>query len=176
MTLTTTKTSSLYAIETQYAELFERLAAATTDDFTDEEQARLESDLLINEQEFTEKADAYAAVIRQKEARAEFLKAEAKRLQEAAKAEQAQAEYLQKKISQAMQNRGLDKAETAHYRLSFRKSEAVQLSVPDEGLPAIYQRTELVYSADKAAIKAALKLGAEIPGAKLVVRQSLQIR
>lgn len=175
MTLTTTRTS-LYVIENQYAELFDRLIIAADGLMNDEERAQLEADLLINEQEFTEKADAYAAVIRQKEARAEFLKSEAKRLQEAAKAELAQAEYLQTKISEAMRNRGLDKAETAHYRLSFRRSEAVELSVPADQLPGLYQRTELVYSADKAAIKTALKLGTQIPGAVLSVRQNLQIK
>ena len=67
-----------------------------------------------------------------------------------------------------------EKYETAKVKLSWRKSESV--NVPDVTLlPEEYRRVKEVVEADKKAIKDALKAGEAIAGAELVVKKNLQI-
>lgn len=166
--------STLYQIESQYQDLFARLEKAATRDLSPEEQAKIIESLEINEAELKQKAEAYAAVIRQKQARDKFLAEEIKRLQQMRNSERRQAEVLTERINQALTSRGLEKLETDHFRLGFRSSEAVVFDVPEDQLPAEY----LTYKpqANKTAIKAALKAGEIIPGAKLAQNKNLQIR
>ncbi|PKL76371.1 MAG: hypothetical protein CVV27_10610 [Candidatus Melainabacteria bacterium HGW-Melainabacteria-1] len=169
--------TTIYEIEFRYLDILGRLEQAmAADDLSPEQVDQLNAELVINAAEFADKADAYAAVIGQKRARAEFLKGEAKRLTDMARAEEAIAERLQDRIAAAMTALGLAKADTAHYKLSFRKSTAVELAIEPQALPAIYQRPKTIIDADKAALKTALQAGQEIPGARLIERQSLQIR
>lgn len=69
-----------------------------------------------------------------------------------------------------------DKAETDFVKLSWRPSEAVIVDVAPELLPEKFQRIKTTCDADKTAIKAALKSGEIIEGAKLEKRHSLQIK
>lgn len=69
-----------------------------------------------------------------------------------------------------------DKAETPFVKLSWRPSEAVIVDVAPELLPEKYQRIKTTCDADKTALKAALKAGETIEGAKLEKRHSLQIK
>lgn len=171
------KTQTLYQIQNDYQDILARLEESFERDDLDQSQIdALNAELEINAAEFREKADAYAAVIGQKMARAEYLKTEAKRLVDMAKAEEKAAERLRERISAAMTQQGLDKAETAHYKLSFRKSQAIEINCLTEELPGIYQASKIVYSPDKDAIKRHILMGGMVPGAVLVERQNLQIR
>ena len=74
-----------------------------------------------------------------------------------------------------MQALGKTKVETSKVRLTFRKSIAVE--VYDEQLiPAEYVRIKTETTPDKKALADALKQGADIAGAALVERQSLQVK
>ena len=163
---------SLYEIQTEYQILFDTLEQA--DGLPPEQMAELMALLDINEAEFRAKAEAYAATIRAKGARAEELRKEAKRLTDWAKTEEALADRLTDRIMAAMLSQGVKKAETEHFRFGLRSSEAVEVEIDPSELPAAYRRMK--FEADKQAIKAALERGEEIAGARLVARQSLQIR
>lgn len=69
-----------------------------------------------------------------------------------------------------------EKLETDFVTLSWRKSEAVVVDGAPELLPEKYQRVKITVDADKTAIKAAIKAGEIVPGARLEVRQNLQIK
>lgn len=69
------------------------------------------------------------------------------------------------------------KYECAEGRVSWRKSEAVEVSIAGDQLPAKYQRViPARVEPDKTAIKDALRLGESINGCTLVVRQNIQIK
>lgn len=166
---------TLYEIENDYSELLNRLdELCAQEEITPETLGELNALLVINQEEFTQKAEAYASVSRQKKARAEYLKNEAKRLTKMAQAEEAAAEMLKERISGAMLVMGLEKAETAHYKLSLRKSSKVEIQVPVEELATEYQR--ITIAPDKAAIKAARKAGKYVYGAYLYETKTLSIR
>mgnify|MGYP003661078994 CR=1 FL=1 len=136
---------------------------------------QLEEELSIDQGEFEGKAAAYCYRIRQLKAQAEFLKSEAKSLQDKAKRHEAAAERLHKNIAQALDFRGVKKLAMDHYILSFRASEAVEINEPD-AIPDCYIKSEIVSKIDKNGIKQALKVGEKVEGAKLVARQNLQIK
>lgn len=170
--------STLYEIQTQYRELMaemEQILADPNPDTLDADMAHLNELMAINAQEFQAKGDAYVAVIREKEARAEALREEAHRMTELAKREEATAEYLKGRLFAAMQEQGINSADLPHFRLSLRKSQAVEV-LDRDALPPGYVRVKTVSEPDKTALKVALKQGQAIPGAVLVDRQSLQIK
>lgn len=167
---------TLYQIETQYLEIIERLEASLENDsLTPEDIDALNADLELNSEEFKAKADAYTAVIEAKMAEADRLKAKAKRFAEQAKQEEVVADRLKARISAAMTQFGMGKVVLENATLNTRKSYAVEISVKPEELPALFQRTKLVYEADKDAIKKEIQMGGTVPGAALVERVSLQI-
>lgn len=62
------------------------------------------------------------------------------------------------------------------YALSWRRSTAVEVSVPAEALPEAYRRVKTTVDADKVALKAALEVGTVVAGAELVTRHNIQIK
>lgn len=61
------------------------------------------------------------------------------------------------------------------FKLSWRKSTAVTVS-DEKALPELYWRERIVREIDKKAIAEDLKVGAQIPGATLEIRNHLQIK
>lgn len=136
---------------------------------TSEIQSRI--DLLA--ENFEEKAIAYAYVIKQYEGEESIIDAEIKRLQELKKKSQKVSEYLKERISQAMFEFGIEKVESPTLKLSFRKSESVE--VFDETL--LNQKFfNYKPTIDKTEIKKAIKGGEDVPGARIVTNQNLQIK
>jgi len=69
-----------------------------------------------------------------------------------------------------------EKVETDFVKLSWRKSESVEIAVTPEFLPDEFQRVKTTIEADKTGIKAALKAGRVVEGAKLVEKSHLQVK
>lgn len=65
--------------------------------------------------------------------------------------------------------------ETAKVKLSFRHSSAVEIT-DEKSIPEEYMTEKVARSADKKAIKDAIKQGIEIPGARVVEHNNLQIK
>ena len=129
---------------------------------------------------FDVKADNTACVIKELEARVEAMKAEAKNLTERAQADQRHADALRRRLAFYMQELEIPRLETARNKLTFRRSEAVEI---DEEIFVPWAQAHgdeyLTYKAptpNKTAIKAALKDGVTVQGARLEERQNLQIK
>lgn len=152
-----------------------------------EEQKELLAEIETNEGEITsdlavkmnllaenieEKAIAYGFVIKQFEGEESLIDAEIKRLQELKKAKAKTKDYLKERISAALIEFGIENVETPLLKLSFRKSEAVEI-VDEALLDAKYFNYKP--SIDKTAIKAGLKEG-EVPGARMVSNLNLQVK
>lgn len=125
------------------------------------------------------KADAWCWVIDHIRAQAAVRADHAQRLKDLATAAEQQAEALQDRLIGALQRVDPDetKWELPEHKLTSRRVTSVELD-PDlqaADLPEQFQRVKTTYTADKAAIKAALTLGAQIKGAALVERRSWKI-
>ena len=122
------------------------------------------------------KAQAVAYVSMNLSATANAIRVHAKSQLMRADAIEARCHSLREYLARCMQGAGLLKIEGPGVKLSFCKSSAVVIDGADL-IPVEFMRQAEVPppAPDKAAIKAAITAGREIPGAHIEVRQSLQI-
>lgn len=122
-----------------------------------------------------QKLENLAMYIKNQQAEADMIKAEADKLAERAKAKANEAkrckDYLANFMATYFDGK---KFETPRVRLSWRASESVEVSGID-ALPDEYLRFKDP-EPDKTKIKAALKAGVELKGCQLVAKQNLQIK
>lgn len=127
-----------------------------------------------------EKADSIACMLKNLDAECKAIKAEEERLAERRKAKENTAERIKQYLSESLQSAGLDKIETARNRITFRKSESVEVDEASFIIWAQKNRDDLLtYSApkvNKTEIKKALKSGDEIVGAELRIKNNIQIK
>lgn len=127
-----------------------------------------------------DKADNIACLLKTLDAECKAIKAEEERLAERRKSKEKSHERIKQYLSETLQRAGLDKIETARNRITFRKSETVEIA--DEVFikwAQMYRDDLLTYAepkANKTEIKKALKSGAEITGAELRINQNIQIK
>jgi len=161
---------NLFKIEQQYIDLTEQLIESEGELTPELEQA-----LNITLTEFETKSIAYGHVIRKLDAECDIIDSEIKRLQSIKRSRESASERLKTRIKQAMELFDMPKIETPLIKLSFRKSESVEVE-DINSLPAMYKTIKIVETPDKKLIKDSLKLGKEIPGCKLVENNNLQIK
>jgi hypothetical protein len=82
---------------------------------------------------------------------------------------------LEERLKGAMDQFGLQRLESDLISLSFRKSESVEVFSP-EVVPEQYYVEKTTKTVSKELIKAAIKEGCIVAGAKLVTKQNLQIK
>lgn len=133
----------------------------------------LESKLAITQEELSVKATNYGLVMLNNEADINAIDAEIKRLQALKAPLESTNKKLKEAISNAMLTYGLEKVESATLKLSFRKSEAVEVFDESKLNQKYFNYKPTV---DKTAIKADLKAGVEVDGARIVTNQNLQIK
>ena len=102
----------------------------------------------------------------------EARKAEIKRLTELNKADEKKKDHLKDTLSASMNMTGHERVDTPLFKVSFRKSQAVE--VDETVLPEAYKVA--TWKPDKKRLKEDLKNGLEIIGASLVERKNLSIR
>lgn len=100
-------------------------------------------------------------------------KEEATRLYDCAKRAKEKREHLKEYIDETLKAMGISKVETELFKLSYRKSKAVNIT-SFEALPDDYLK--VTTTIDKAGIKKALTEGEEVAGAELVENMNLQIK
>lgn len=123
--------------------------------------------------ELKTKIENIACYIKSIEADADALAAESKKMNDRAKRKKSRAESLRRYIANSMIMAGEFDFETVRVALSFRKSEAVEIS--DETVIS-KKYCNVTYKPDKKAIKEAIKNGQRVRGAALVEKQNLQIK
>ncbi len=127
------------------------------------------------------KADNIACILKSLEAEVAAIKAEEVKLAQRRKAKENLHERVKKYLSDTLLFAGIDNIETARNRITFRKSESVE--VADTSAFILWAQSNrddlLTYGAptvNKTAIKKALKDGAEIVGAELRIKNNIQIK
>lgn len=138
-----------------------------------DEQTKLDTlDSIDWETEYETKVENYIKVMKNLEADVEARKNEIKRLMELNKADEKKKEHLKDTLSASMSLTGHERVDTPLFKVSFRKSQAVE--VDEAVLPEAYKIA--TWKADKKRLKEDLKNGLEIIGASLVERKNLSIR
>lgn len=142
---------------------------------TEELTPELEEALIINQDQLQAKAVNYAKVIANYQAESDAIDQEIKRLKAMKDSREKKIDWLKESVKKAMLVSGIEKVESPLFKLSVRRSEAVEVDLV-EALPNAYQNVKNVVTADKVAIKEAIKRGENVTGARLVENFNLQIK
>ena len=159
--------SSLYELTTEIKNIYEKIENG--EEFTPE----MEQALILSQQNLQEKAIDYGYVIKSLDDEIEMFDKEIKRLQDKKKQIQHTQEMLEERLSTAMQQFGFEEMKGKTIKLTFRKSESVDVYNVD-ALPERFKRIKI--EPDKVAIKEALKNGEVVEGATLFIKNNLQIK
>lgn len=161
---------TLFKIKKQYLSILEELNE-TEGEITPE----IAEKLAINEGDLKDKAVNYALYIKKLEADNKTISEEVSRLQELKARNSKKIDSLDNAIVNAMVMFGFDKVEVATLKLSLRKSESVNV-LDETKLSDNFFTTKITKTVSKTVLKDALKSGANIQGAELVINQNLQIK
>ena len=142
---------------------------------TEELTPELEQALMINQDQLQAKAVNYAKVIANYQAESDAIDQEIKRLKAMKDSREKKIEWLKESVKKAMLVSGIEKVESPLFKISVRRSEAVEVDMV-EALPNAFQNVKNVVTADKVAIKEAIKRGENVTGARLVENFNLQIK
>jgi esterase/lipase len=142
---------------------------------TEELTPELESALVINQEQLQAKAGNYAKVIANIQSDADAIETEIKRLKAMKESKERAITRLKDAVKDAMIVSAIDKIESPLFKLALRRSETVEVDMV-EALPNAYQNVKNVVTADKVAIKEAIKRGENVYGARLVENFNLQIK
>jgi hypothetical protein len=161
---------NIFKIQQQYASIINQVIEA---------EGELSEELIqaieINETDLKEKAVNYGYAIRMFEYDNTIVDEEIKRLQEIKKKNNKKAEWLERTISNAMQQFGIEKVESPTLKLSFRKSESTEV-INEAQIDDKFMTIKTTKTPNKTAIKEAIKNGEVVEGAVLVTNMNLQIK
>ena len=135
----------------------------------------LELAMQITKDNFHSKSENYAFITRQFDAEMDIIDNEIKRLQQAKKTREKAIERLKANIEMAMNTFEVDKIETPLIKISFRKSESVEVEDVNN-LPNEFKVIKLTETADKLKIKDAIKSGILIDGCSIKTNRNIQIK
>lgn len=137
-------------------------------------------ELAISRENFQHKAEGYARLILKWESEIDAAAAEIKRIQAIKKTKESSVARLKETLLYALQafgqednKTGVKRYETALFKLSTRRSQAVEI-VDETEVPDAFWVVKKEVS--KSAISNALKEGEEVPGAVLKENYSVQIK
>ena len=149
------------------------ILSVADEDLTDEQKALFNeyADELAEQEE--DKIDGFVFFIRAQQARADYLKDEAKRLTIAARNIEAKLGRLKEHYRHIMQAHGLKKVSGKVYSASIRATPIV-LVEQEQLVPKDFWRIKTEQTIDKAAVRDALKAGTVVPGCSLGKSYSLQ--
>jgi len=157
---------NLYQITNEYLILASQLEQG-------ELTPEIEEQLQINEAQIKEKGINYGFVIKSIENEIYLIESEIKRLQEIKKIKNNAVDRLKNAITEAMQLYGFDKIESHNLKLSFRKSESVEI-INENQIEDKFKKQS--FTIDKTSIKNAIKNGENVEGAIVEVNYNLQIK
>jgi hypothetical protein len=162
--------TSLYQIEQTHLNLVE-----TLEENGGETNPEMDIEIAINRQDMQTKGVSYGFVILQKESEVDIIDIQIKRLQALKKAKVNTIDRLKNVLSQAMQMFDVTELKTPLLKINFRKSESIEVTDIDL-LDADFVKTTITKSADKIAIKEAIKAEIPVRGAVLLTNYNLQIK
>lgn len=121
------------------------------------------------------KLEDYVYVLNQTMADLEMIKAEIEKLKAKKERAEKSIDRLKSALLAYMDTVGKDRERAGVFNISIRKSEAVNIT-DESKLPPEYIKTKTTTAPDKAAIKKAIKDGAEIAGAEIITNRNVQVK
>lgn len=165
---------NLYEISTELRRTYEKLENGEGINLeTGEVDSEVQQALALTQQNLQTKAIDIGYVIKSFDDEIEIYEREIKRLTEIKDQMKKRKEWLKGNLSNAMQEFGIVELKGKTIKLSFRKSESVEVTDID-ALDEKFKRVKI--EPDKTAIKMELKMGHNVEGARLVENQNLQIK
>jgi translation elongation factor EF-G len=161
---------SIYDIRMDHVRLIQII-----EDNDGEVTPEIEGLLQLTGEEFENKALSYALVTKHFEDEETILTKEIERLSSRLRQVVKRKDLFRQVLSSAMQQFGVEKIETATLRLSFRKSQSVEI-LDETIIPDRYFDNRTITTVSKTRIKEDLKEGKVVPGASLSTIQNLQIK
>jgi len=158
---------ALYHIESELNNINEQLIESGG-----ELSPELQDKLAMTREELATKAANYGFVILKNQSEAAIIDAEIKRLKAIKGSLDNATDKIKEAISNAMIQYDLTEVKTPTIKLSFRASESVE--VDESKLAQKYWNYKP--TVDKTTIKADLKAGIEVDGARIVSKQNLQVK
>jgi len=161
---------ALYQIEQEYMILADEIIANEG-----ELSPELENRLMINQDQLEAKGKGYGYIIKDIEAEIDAIDMEIKRLSAMKKSRSNAVDKLKTSLSDAMQLFDITELKTPTLKINFRKSESVEI----ENIALLdrdFIKVVTTESADKIAIKEAIKNGVQVTGATLKQNLNLQIK
>ena len=135
----------------------------------------LELAMQITKDNFHSKSESYGYCIREINYNKEIIEKEIERLQKLNRSCNKTIDRLKDNIELAMTTFEVDKIETPLIKISFRKSESVEVENVNK-LPNEYKVIKLTETADKLKIKDVIKAGETIEGCYLKTNRNIQIK
>ena len=165
---------TLYEISNELREVYNKLENGEGIDLeTGELSPELVNALAISRANLQAKGVDIGYVIKSFDDEIELYDREIKRLTERKQALKNAQERVKNNLKSAMEEFGIVEIKGKTLKISFRKSESVEVENVDL-LDDKFKRVKV--EADKTAIKQAIKSGEEVRGARLVKNNNLQIR
>lgn len=161
---------SLYQIANEYQLLAEQLMESGG-----ESSEEMEIALRINKENLETKGTNYGLVVKSMEHECSVIDHEIDRLTALKKQRVKAIERLKNNLAAAMLTFEVSEIKTPIIKISFRKSESVEVDNIAQ-LDAKFITEKTTVSADKAAIKEAIKAGEDVTGARIVTNQNIQIK
>lgn len=133
----------------------------------------IEAALAINEDNFVTKVEGYCEVIAKYKSMKDIISERIKQLTAMKRTAENIEARIKERLAYGMELMHRDKVEMGIHKVSFRSSQAVNIT--DEAhIPSRYIKVET--KVDKESLKRDLKAGLVIEGAELVTNKSIQIR
>ena len=104
-----------------------------------------------------------------------WLEDERVRIQALEESKEKELKRMDNFINFLMQSFWKDKLETNIYKISYRKSESVEI-INEQAIPKEFMKEKTTIAPDKTAIKEAIKNWKEVPWATIITKQNLQIK
>ena len=158
----------LYEIDTNLRSLWDKIAEQEGELTEEDIQALNELEIALND-----KLEGYGVIIRELNAEIEECNAEIKRITEIAKHKKNASERLKKTLQEYMLNNELDKFESLKVKISFRKSQSLEI---EEGAELPDDLMRIKKEPDKTAIKEYIVNGGELKGVFLLDKKNIQIK
>lgn len=167
--------ANIFELEADLVALEALLSEEASVDESGEINAQLAQWLEESEGNFADKVEGYCGLMGTITALADARKAEVRRLQELEQEARNKAERLRKVLREVLIRLGRDKVETARYKLRLQKAGGMQPLTIDEFAEMPEQFLQTIKTVDKAAIRAALESGKDLPFAKLEERSTILV-
>lgn len=177
---------TLYEIDEKLRVLEEYGVDEETGELLDEDQFNAKFDEI--QMALNDKIESSICFVKNLNTEVEAFKAEEKNLAQRRKIKENLAERIKNRIDTYIKAQYTDeegnidivglnkyKMETPKMKLSYRKSESVNITDIDS-IPKKYIKTKTEISADKTNIKKAIKAGQDINGAELVTNINMQVK